>query len=504
MIMITKRNELKPKKYFISLFVLLGAIVIVCFVFGICITSLAYAKENDVSHLSVDNEESVNHLIGQEAPTTIDIEVLEDNGNVLMDGGITFNSAIIKVNEELALFEMTRTPFGNKSEVTPVAYTYGALITEPGYYIFNARNTSGNYMSYRFYVVDTLINQHFVYKRPTGYKFNSLKRNGFDAYVNDDMDRIVFDADGNYEVQIENIYDGRTVDYFISIDTQPPTINTKGVVSGSIITSNNVTITSVSDDCVKLVVTCNGREIDYAIGEVLDINGEYVLSATDKAGNQTEIKFKLKKTINLIYVILGALIGVISVIGIGRYADKRRERKAMEALKDITNNESTQNDFIESDLYEINNQNINQKAEYTNNAVIEHSEEKTKMKAEYTNNVVLELRDDKRTVETTDKDNTGDDVCVLELATADGDANKESLIEIEQSVYKQEKKTSGGKKSVKSHNPKERKKNKSANFKKNPTDAPMIDGSSGAERSRIDEENSASDNTNDDNENQIE
>ena len=456
--------------------------------------------------LYIELSSKVNKVIKQFNKSHIDsgndIEVLEDNGNVLMDGGITFNSAIIKVNEELAMFEMTRTPFGDKSEVTPVAYTYGALITEPGYYIFNARNTSGNYMSYRFYVVDTLINQHFVYKRPTGYKFNSLKRNGFDAYVNDDMDRIVFDADGNYEVQIENIYDGRTVDYFISIDTQPPTINTKGVVSGSIITSNNVTITSVSDDCVKLVVTCNGREIDYAIGEVLDINGEYVLSATDKAGNQTEIKFKLKKTINLIYVILGALIGVISVIGIGRYADKRRERKAMEALKDITNNESTQNDFIESDLYEINNQNINQKAEYTNNAVIENSE--AIMKAEDTNNVVLELRDDKRTVETTDKDNTGDDVCVLELATADGDANKESLIEIEQSVYKQEKKTSGGKKSVKSHNPKERKKNKSANFKKNPTDAPMIDGSSGAERSRIDEENSASDNTNDDNENQIE
>lgn len=419
-----------------------------------------YVEYLNGTHLSQDGEYIVTltNVAGIERTfyfildNSVDIEVLEDNGNVLMNGGITFNSAIIKVNEELDLFAITR-------DGVPIEYKYGETITDSGYYEFHARDKLGNEMSYTFYVVDSLMNHYFVYKRPIGYKFNSLKRNGISAYVNDEMDQIILDADGEFEVQIKNLNDGRTVDYFITIDTQPPVINTTGLISGSATTANNVTITSVSADCVKLVVMRNGKEIDYTIGEVLNINGEYVFTATDKAGNQTKIEFTLKKTINVIYLVFGALLGVVLVIAVGHYADKRRERKVMATLGYATNRTVTQTVPIK------------------NGSASDYKYKKINPNDNATDTVALDPLEEKTQIELMDIENIDRDSDLLNQSTiAEENEGDKKPKKNERSAEKHVKKSAPVEKGklIKSTKPKKPKKNEYSYLSDNTLDDSMI------------------------------
>ena len=95
-----------------------------------------------------------------------------------------------------------------------------------------------------------------------------------------------------------------------NIDKTSPIIN--GVVDGKLYTSKiTPTITDENLDTIKLIL--NGEEVkNFKSGTTLTDEGFYTLTATDKAGNKTQISFQIMENNNQNYIIQDNIIKNIS------------------------------------------------------------------------------------------------------------------------------------------------------------------------------------------------
>lgn len=95
-----------------------------------------------------------------------------------------------------------------------------------------------------------------------------------------------------------------------NIDKTSPIIN--GVVDGKLYTSKiTPTITDENLDTIKLIL--NGEEVkNFKSGTTLTEEGFYTLTATDKAGNKTQISFQIMENNNQNYIIQDNIIKNIS------------------------------------------------------------------------------------------------------------------------------------------------------------------------------------------------
>ena len=95
-----------------------------------------------------------------------------------------------------------------------------------------------------------------------------------------------------------------------NIDKTSPTIN--GVVDGKLYTSKiTPTITDENLDTIKLIL--NGEEVkNFKSGTTLTDEGFYTLTATDKAGNKTQISFQIMENNNQNYIVQDNTIKNIS------------------------------------------------------------------------------------------------------------------------------------------------------------------------------------------------
>ena len=112
---------------------------------------------------------------------------------------------------------------------------------------------------------------------------------------------------GVYEVSI--VAGGKTHKFTVTVDATAPTLVLNGVENGGA-TTDAVTLTDVSEEA-EVVVTLNGEQIEYTVGDELTEIGEYKVTVTDACGNSTEYTFEIEKGANI------ALIVILIILGVG-------------------------------------------------------------------------------------------------------------------------------------------------------------------------------------------
>lgn len=101
---------------------------------------------------------------------------------------------------------------------------------------------------------------------------------------------------GSYEITFEN-YDGFTLTYSFVIDKTAPELNVEGVQNGSA-TNTDVTV-SVPESGLTVQLYKDGELVgNYESGTPLTEEGSYRITATDVAGNVTEVSFTIDKSVD--------------------------------------------------------------------------------------------------------------------------------------------------------------------------------------------------------------
>ena len=114
---------------------------------------------------------------------------------------------------------------------------------------------------------------------------------------------------GVYEVSI--IAGGKTQKFTVTVDATAPTLTLNGVENGGA-TTDAVTLTDVSEEA-EVVVTLNGEQIEYTVGDELTEIGEYKVTVTDAYGNATEYDFTIEKGANIALIVILIILGVAAI-----------------------------------------------------------------------------------------------------------------------------------------------------------------------------------------------
>ena len=102
--------------------------------------------------------------------------------------------------------------------------------------------------------------------------------------------------DGAYEITFEN-YDGYMATYSFVIDKTAPELKIEGAQNGSA-TNSNVTV-SVPESGLTVQLYKDGELVEnYESGALITEEGCYRITATDTAGNVTEVSFTIDKSVN--------------------------------------------------------------------------------------------------------------------------------------------------------------------------------------------------------------
>ena len=101
--------------------------------------------------------------------------------------------------------------------------------------------------------------------------------------------------DGEYTIVFEN-HDGHKTTYTFTIDTKAPEIAVDGAKAEGA-TNTNVSV-NYDEDGLTAIIEKDGTEVnDYASGTVISEDGKYIVTVTDKAGNETKTSFEIDKTV---------------------------------------------------------------------------------------------------------------------------------------------------------------------------------------------------------------
>jgi hypothetical protein len=190
-----------------------------------------------------------------------------------------------------------------KNGSTVAGYTLGTAINQAGTYVLTVTDVAGN---------ATVV--HFTYDTTaptiTGVIENQLYNTSVTPNSADlDIQTVVLTKNGSavagytlgtavtqngtYVLTVTDTAGNSTVKHF-SIDTTPATVT--GVVNGTTY-STWVTPTSSDTDIQTVTLTKNGTAVaGYALGNVIKLNGTYVLTVTDQAGNTTVVNFTMNDT----------------------------------------------------------------------------------------------------------------------------------------------------------------------------------------------------------------
>ena len=128
---------------------------------------------------------------------------------------------------------------------------------------------------------------------------------------NSNSKEYVFDQNGSFTFEYTIKGQAKQITAKVTnIDKTSPIIN--GVVDGKLYTSKiTPTITDENLDTIKLIL--NGEEVkNFKSGTTLTEEGFYTLTATDKAGNKTQISFQIMESNNQNYIVQENIIKNIS------------------------------------------------------------------------------------------------------------------------------------------------------------------------------------------------
>ncbi len=189
----------------------------------------------------------------------------------------------------------------------PFDYKFEQILNEDGEYSFTITDELGNRIS-SFFTIITKKKQNLKHLLQSGIEIKSVTFNGEDfEFEIVDREFYIYD-EGTYHVEVIDTNTGKTYSFEITLDTTPPTLVLVGVDNGGS-TKNKVVMKDVSEKPCDLIVTVDGANFDYKLGDEIEKSGRFVVELIDEAGNKTVYIFER------VYSLNGASVAVIAGLG---------------------------------------------------------------------------------------------------------------------------------------------------------------------------------------------
>ena len=185
-------------------------------------------------------------------------------------------------------------------------YELGKEITEPATYGVKLVDALGNKVEFSFTIVEPTVGK-FEEEIDLISGFEKVLVNGNETTI--EKGTLALSESGVYEVSI--IAGGKTQKFTVTVDATAPTLTLNGVENGGA-TTDAVTLTDVSEEA-EVVVTLNGEQIEYTVGDELTEIGEYKVTVTDAYGNATEYDFTIEKGANIALIVILIILGVAAI-----------------------------------------------------------------------------------------------------------------------------------------------------------------------------------------------
>lgn len=185
-------------------------------------------------------------------------------------------------------------------------YELGKEITEPATYGVMLVDALGNKVEFSFTIVEPTVGK-FEEEIDLIPGFEKVLVNGNETTI--EKGTLALTESGVYEVSI--IAGGKTHKFTVTVDATAPTLTLNGVENGGA-TTDAVTLTDVSEEA-EVVVTLNGEQIEYTVGDELTEIGEYKVTVTDAYGNATEYDFTIEKGANIALIVILIILGVAAI-----------------------------------------------------------------------------------------------------------------------------------------------------------------------------------------------
>ena len=158
--------------------------------------------------------------------------------------------------------------------------------------------------AYTFRIVSQASDLEY-YPAPAGMRFTGLFLGDEPQNLQSDQ-LLAMDSDGIYTIFMEGNA-GEELEVVLKKDTEAPEVQVT-------IDGGNASIQYLSDDIAEIALVKNGTNVDGFHGTIISSPGNYRLTVSDAAGNETVREFALKYQINL-YGIAAVFMCILIVIG---------------------------------------------------------------------------------------------------------------------------------------------------------------------------------------------
>ena len=177
-------------------------------------------------------------------------------------------------------------------------------ISDSGYYVVQYSDNSGSTQTVlSFTIVPELTGMISQYSLPGGFKVTEATRNGAELSLSSDID---LSREGKYHIayRCEKTQAAYTLD--VTIDHTAPVLALEGVENG--VAKGPVSLSDLEEGAT-VAITLDGKAYNYR--EKLSESGNYVVTVTDAAGNESTYEFTIR-----IYLDSSAYVSILIVLAI--------------------------------------------------------------------------------------------------------------------------------------------------------------------------------------------
>lgn len=177
-------------------------------------------------------------------------------------------------------------------------------IKDSGFYVVQYNDNDGATQTVlEFTIVPSLTGMITQYSLPNGFKATEITRDEESVAVSSDID---LTEEGTYHIayQCERTQASYTLD--VTIDHTAPVLALSGVENG--VAKGPVDLSDVEEDAT-VTITLDGKNYNYR--EKLSESGDYVVTITDAAGNESTYEFTIR-----IYLDSSAYVSILIILAI--------------------------------------------------------------------------------------------------------------------------------------------------------------------------------------------
>ncbi len=295
--------------------------------------------ETAAAEIDMDYEGAVDIFTGQ--PVQDDDEISQQQIITLSDGSIydrlthTFNYSLsdnngtVKSSVAGGMITTDSVSIEIDSDVTARLYINGeeaqnqnmSEISASGSYSLLVSEDGVDHQLFSFTIIPKKTGALTAYDLPDGFLLNSVILSG-EPQLLSDRQKVDFSQDGDYKISYRCAATGIDYGLDITVDHIPPKVELEGTVDGA--ARGTVTLIGL-DEYDSVSVIHDGREMKYPKDGIFTVPGEYVLTITDDAGNQTVEQFEIKFYLNYQGVFFGLIsLAVIIAVIVFLYVSRKR------------------------------------------------------------------------------------------------------------------------------------------------------------------------------------